>query len=354
MSERNFFRREIAAMSGYTPGEQPKIPDLVKLNTNENPYPPSAEIAKLLQTFPAEKLRRYPDPVASKLRSLIAAHWGAKSENIICGNGSDDILTMIFRAFTAPDLPMAMLFPSYSLYRELAAMQGAQVVEIPLTDGDFLLPGDLLERAEKANLLMLTRPNAPTGTSFPLAEVEDICRKFNGIVAIDEAYADFAADNAVKLALKFDNVIVLRTFSKSYSLAGLRLGYAIASAPIIEGLMKLKDSYNVDMLTQLIGEAAFLDQQTMLDNCRQVVSERQRLAGELKKIGFTVVPSEANFLFATPPDGDGRRCFEYLRGEAILVRYFAGNVTGKYMRITVGLPQENDRVIAALKKFYQC
>lgn len=353
MPERNFFRKAISAMTGYTPGEQPKIADLIKLNTNENPYPPSPDIVEKLRAFPVEKLRRYPDPTASKLRALIAEEWGAQVDNVICGNGSDDILTMIFRAFTDVDLPMAMLFPSYSLYRELAAMQNAQVILISLAGKDFALPDDLLAQAEKANLLMLTRPNAPTGTSFPLETVENICRKFNGIVAIDEAYADFASDNAVSLALKYDNVIVLRTFSKSYSLAGLRLGYAIAAPKIIEGLMKLKDSYNVDMLTQMIGEIAFADQKYMRENCRKVVAERIRLTAALKKIGFYVVPSEANFLFVMPPDGDGRKAFEYLRGNAIVVRYFAGEVTGKYLRITVGLPEENDRLIAALENFYK-
>ncbi|MCQ2380578.1 MAG: histidinol-phosphate transaminase [Victivallaceae bacterium] len=349
---KNYFRKEISGMSGYVPGEQPKMDNLVKLNTNENPYPPSPAVAEVLRTFDSAMLRRYPDPMADQLRDAIAARFGARRSNIVIGNGSDDILTMVFRAFTAPGLPMAMLRPSYSLYAELAAMQGARVIDIRLELPDFSLPENLLETASDANLLIITRPNAPTGNSFSRILIENICRKFDGMVLIDEAYADFADDNCMDFALRFDNVIVMRTFSKSYSLAGIRLGYAVASEPVVEGLMKLKDSYNSDALAQAVGLAAFMDREHLENNCRKIIAERSRLTAGLRGLGFAVVESQSNFLFASPCDGDGGRCFEELRRRAVVTRYFPGETTGRYVRITVGSPAENDRVLECLREIY--
>lgn len=350
--KKSYFRPEIDAMAGYVPGEQPVMENLIKLNTNENPYPPSEKVAQALRGFSAETLRRYPDPMANRLRDAVAARFGAHRDNVIIGNGSDDLLTMIFRAFTSPKLPMAMLYPSYSLYAELAAMQGARVVQLPLEKRTFSLPCDLLERVKNCNLLMLTRPNAPTGTLFPRAAVEKICASFDGIVVIDEAYADFAPDNCMDLALKYANVIVMRTFSKSFSLAGVRLGYAVADETLIAGLMKLKDSYNVDRLAQLVGEAAFADVETLERHCRDVCEGRAFLSDGLKKLGFFVADSAANFLFAAPPDGDGKRCFEELRRRAVIVRYFPGEATGEYVRITVGTAGENRKLLDFLHEIY--
>ncbi|MCQ2377822.1 MAG: histidinol-phosphate transaminase [Victivallaceae bacterium] len=350
--KKSYFRPEIDAMSGYAPGGQPVMENLVKLNTNENPFPPSGNVIRALREFDSSSLRRYPDPASNRLRDAVAARWGYRRENVIVGNGSDDLLTMIFRAFTAPDKPMAMLFPSYSLYAELAAMQNAPVVRLPLAPRTFALPENLLERIADCNLLMLTRPNAPTGTLFPRAEVERICREFDGIVVIDEAYADFAPDNCMDLVGKFANVIVMRTFSKSFSLAGLRLGYAVADPVVVQGLMKLKDSYNSDRLAQLLGEAAFSDGETLAKHCREICAERERLACALRGIGFFVADSAANFLFASPPDRDGRRCFEEVRRRAVIVRYFPGDATGEYVRITIGTPRENRILVDFLREIY--
>ena len=349
---KSYFRPEIDAMEGYVPGEQPKMANLVKLNTNENPFAPSPEVEKVLRNFNIERMRRYPDPRADVLRNAVAERNNVKKENVIVGNGSDDILTMIFRAFTSPDQPMAMLYPSYSLYAELAAMQGAEVIRIPLKDKSFELPENLLEIAEKANLLMITRPNAPTGNSFELETVKEICRKFDGIVVIDEAYADFAQDNCMELAKALPNVIVMRTFSKSYALAGLRLGYAVASENIIEGLMKLKDSYNVDMLSQEIAIAAYLDNDYFLRRVKEVKEMRSYLKKELENLGFYCVDTSSNFIFAMPPDEDGERCFKLLREEAVIVRYFSADVTKKYVRITIGNQAENARLLEVLKGIY--
>ena len=330
---KSYFRPEIDAMSGYVPGEQPKMADLVKLNTNENPYPPSPKVREVLTNFPYERLRRYPDPMADALR--------------------DDILTMAFRCFTAPDRPLACLNPTYSLYPELAKMQGAPVIRIDLDPAaGFTMPENLLEQAEKANLLIITRPNAPTGNSFPFEFMREICRNFDGVVLFDEAYADFADDNCMELAKEFDNVLVSRTFSKSYSLAGLRLGFAVGNATLIHGMFKVKDSYNLDMLTQELARAAFADQRYMKENAARIRATRGELAEALRALGFDVVPSQTNFLFAAPPDGDGQRCFLKLREAAVIVRYFSGPVTGRYVRITIGTPEETARLLAVLTPLY--
>ena len=350
---KSYFRPEIDALAGYTAGEQPKIPDLIKLNTNENPYPPSPAVETALREFDISRLRRYPDPFADELRDIFAADCQVKRENVIVGNGSDDLLTMCFRAFTSPERPVAVFEPSYSLYPVLAAMQGAEVIRIKLAGGTFAYPENAVALAGKANMLIITRPNAPTGTLCPKAQVRNYCRDFDGIVLIDEAYADFASDNCMDLASEFDNVIVMRTFSKSCSMAGVRLGYAVGNPVLIEGLMKLKDSYNVDMLSQLIGKANYLDKDYRSECVAAIRRDRDHLAAELKKIGFDIPDSQANFLFAAPPDGDGERCFAYLRENAVLVRYFKGETTGRYIRITIGTPEENRRVLELLTARYR-
>ncbi len=348
---KSYFRAEIEAMAGYVPGEQPKLNRLIKLNTNENPYPPSACIRKLLADFDLDRLRRYPDPTADAFRDAVAARWGIARDQVIAGNGSDDILTMVFRAFAAPDRPVACPEPTYSLYPVLAAMQGASVRRIALQPGSFALPDDFLEQARGANLLAIARPNAPTGNSFPRTVMAEICDRFDGMVLIDEAYADFAEDHCVELAMSRSNVIVSRTFSKSYSLAGLRLGYAVAHPQVIAGLMKLKDSYNLDALTQAVGLAAYEDTDYHEDCVGRVKATRAELLEELRALAFEVVPSETNFLFAAPPGGDGEGYFRYLREQAVIVRYFPGPVTGRYVRITIGTPEQMAELLAVTRRW---
>lgn len=352
-SYKSFFRPAIDALSGYTPGEQPKISNLIKLNTNENAYPPSPKLEQAFSDFNYQNLRRYPDPMADKLCTAIAARHGVARSQVIAGNGSDDILTMVFRAFTSPELPVAVLDPTYSLYPTLAAMQEARVIKIALdARNNFAMPdtATLLRQAATANLLIITRPNAPTGNSFELQQMREIVTGFNGIVLFDEAYADFADDNCVGLASEFSNVIVSRTSSKSFALAGLRFGYALAHPQIITGLVKLKDSYNMDMLTQHLATAAIGDLEYLNATVAKVRCNRENLAQELRMLGYKVVPSQANFLFAAPPDGDAARIFRGLRENAIIVRYFPGETTGSYLRITVGLPEQNAELIAVLRK----
>ena len=351
--QKSYFRAEIDALEGYAPGEQPKFTNLVKLNTNENPWPPSPAVEKAWREFDWKRLNRYPDPCADKLRDAFAAVNGVQRENIIVGNGSDDLLTMIFRAFTSPELPVAIPEPTYSLYPVLAAMQGAKVIKIALDEErNFDLPADFLAQAEGANLLIFPRPNAPTGNAFDKEAVRKLCREFNGIVVIDEAYGDFSADNCMDFATLFPNVLVMRTMSKSYGLAGLRLGYAVGSKELIDGLMKLKDSYNVDMISQAIAEAAFTDREYFNSRCAAVIAQRQQLAAELAALGFKIIPSEANFLFVSPPDKDGERCFKLLRESAVVVRYFPKAAGGKYVRITIGTPEECARLLEVLTPVY--
>ena len=237
--------------------------------------------------------------------------------------------------------------------RVLAAMQGAKVIKIALDEEkNFDLPADFLAQAEGANLLIFPRPNAPTGNAFAKEDVRRLCREFNGIVVIDEAYGDFSADNCMEFASLFPNVLVMRTMSKSYGLAGLRLGYAVGAKELIDGLMKLKDSYNVDMISQVIAEAAFLDREYFNARCEEIKAQRALLGSQLEKLNFRIIPSEANFLFVSPPDGDGERCFKLLRESAVVVRYFPKAAGGKYVRITIGTPDECARLMEILNGVY--
>lgn len=345
MLKQSYFRPEIDAMTGYTPGEQPKIANIIKLNTNENPYPPAPAVNEIIKKFVPEKLRLYPDPTCTTLRRAAAELCKLETNNIIAANGSDDILTIIFRCFTDVTRPVACLEPTYSLYPVLAKIQGTECLNIDLT-ADFQLPNNLLEQARTANLLIITRPNAPTGNSFPLTNIEQICAKFKGVVLIDEAYADFASDSCVELVNRFDNVIVSRTLSKSYSLAGARVGLAMANEKLITGMMKVKDSYNVNALSQAIATAALQDQSYLKSITNKIIVTRERLSASLKQLGFTVIPSAANFVFAAPPDNNGKQYFDQLREQAIIVRYFPGKITGRFVRITVGTNEQIDRLLS--------
>ena len=349
---KSYFRPEIDAMQGYVPGEQPKMQKLIKLNTNENPYPPSEKVLQALKDLDMKCLRLYPDPLADELCEMIAARWEIERNMVIAANGSDDLLTMVFRAFTSDKLGVSILDPTYSLYKILAQMQHAAVTKIQLVGDEFAMPSDILEQAKNSNLLIITRPNAPTGNSFAKTAMCEICEKFDGVVLIDEAYADFADDNCIDLVKKYSNVIVSRTFSKSYSLAGMRLGYAVGDARLIDGLYKLKDSYNVDLVAQTAARAAFGDEENLRKNCEAIKKTRNETCKALQDMGFSIVPSQTNFLFAAPPDGDGEGYFKALRDEAIIVRYFPGERTGKYVRITIGLPEEMEKVLKATKKRY--
>ena len=344
----SYFRPEIDSMTGYTPREQPKGVPVIKLNTNENPYPPSPGVKKTLASFQYEKLRLYPDPLALEVRAEIAAMTGFSVNNIIAGNGSDDILTIATRCFSDARRPMACFEPSYSLYPTLAGLQGTPCIRIQLTE-DFEIPDDTLQQARNANLFIIARPNAPTGNLFPKAKMEEICAKFNGIVLIDEAYADFSRDNCLDFVRKYPNVIISRTFSKSRSLAGLRFGFAVAHEKIIDGMMKMKDSYNVPMLTQKLALASLWDR-SYFDTCvAKVKTTREALTLALRDLGFKVINSDTNFVFAAPPI-DAKNYFLDLKRRNILVRYFPAARTCSFVRITIGTPEEMTELLKVTRE----
>ena len=344
-----YFRENIIAAGGYTPGEQPQDGTYIKLNTNENPYPPSPRVVEAIQHAAGEAgemLRKYPDPVADEARKVIARLFGADISQVICGNGSDELLTMVIRATLNPGQALAAADPTYSLYQTLAELQGA-VYEPHACGDDFAMPIAGLS-ASTAPLMILANPNAPTGLGTPPALLREVARSIPGLLVVDEAYADFADSSAIELAHSEPNVLVMRTLSKSYSLAGLRFGFMIGSADLVTQLMKVKDSYNIDRLTIAGAAAALEDQQWMHEHVEKVRSERERLSKALRGLNFMVLDSEANFVLARPPSGEAENLYLALKREHILVRYFKRPRIDDYLRITVGTPDENDALLAAL------
>lgn len=344
MKTSSFICRHVRNLTAYTPGEQPQIPGLIKLNTNENPYPPSPKVAQVLKAFDFADLRRYPDPVCAALRHEIARLHECTVSQVFVGNGSDEILALATRAFVEDDGSIGYFNPSYSLYPVLTAIRNAtpRPVELP-ADFSWTMPSGY-----RASLFLMTNPNAPTGVLYPHDDVEAFCRATTGVVLIDEAYVDFSKNHCMDLALSLGNVLVLRTLSKSYSLAGLRVGYVVGDQALIDALYKLKDSYNVDVLAQRLAGVALADQDYMKINAARIIATRQALTCALKKMKFDVVPSETNFIWAKPPAASAKSVFLALREKAILVRYFEGERTGDYVRITVGTEEEIDRLLVAM------
>ncbi len=340
-----YARENIRRMHGYVPGEQPRDRRYIKLNTNENPYPPSPRVSQALKAVDPARLRLYPDPVANDLRDAVARTFGFERDWVLCGNGSDDLLTIAVRTFVDQGAALAHPDPTYSLYPILAAIQGARTVPVAL-DPQFRLPADAVERARPARLFFVARPNAPTGNAYPIENMHRLCSGFPGIVWIDEAYADFADDNCLEFVREYPNVVVSRTLSKSYSLAGVRLGFALARPELISEMLKVKDSYNVNMLTQVAAVAALEDQAYMIETTDRVRRTRERVRARLEELGFDVLPSAANFLFTRPPI-PAADFFHALREHGVLVRYFPGERTGDRVRITIGLDREMDTFLAA-------
>lgn len=343
--KRNFIADNVQKMEGYVPGEQPKVKGLIKLNTNENPYSPSEAVRRIISCFDPSCLRLYPDPVATVLREKIAKLHGCALENVFAGNGSDEVLALCTRAFVEKKGTIGYFVPSYSLYPVLADIRGSAHKPVSLTE-DFEWPAG--EPEFDCNLFFLTCPNAPTGMVYARDKVERLCASLAGVVVIDEAYADFADSNFTDMAWRHDNVIVCRTFSKSYSLAGLRFGYALGHKNLIDALYKIKDSYNLDRLTQEIAVAAIEDQEHMLKNVALVRATRKRLANELVKKNFKVYPSQTNFLWVRPLSNSAEETYRRLRKKNILVRYFPGTVTGDFLRVTIGTDKEIDTLLNAL------
>ena len=349
----NYFRPAIATMQGYTPGEQPKPgTPILKLNTNENPYPPSPKALEVLRSLDSEWLRRYPDPYSRDFCQAVSEALNVPDDWIIVTNGSDDMLNILIRACAeGKERKVVYPMPSYVLYRTLASLQAAEVVEIPYPK-NYRLPIEELVAVDGAVTLIAT-PNSPSGHIVPLEDLRTLANKVSGILAIDEAYVDFADYSALSLVREFDNVIILRTMSKGYSLAGLRLGFGIANPILISGLFKVKDSYNVDALAILVGTAAMKDQKYKNDCAEKVKRSRVRLAINLRQIGFEVRDSQGNFLLVTPPDKQAATIYQSLKEKGILVRYFNSPGLDDKLRITVGTDEQNKKLLQEIKLLVQ-
>ena len=357
MAKKNLLIRPLVHdLHAYVPGEQPKIKGLIKLNTNENPYPPSPKVLAAVKAVVDGRLRLYPNPTAEKLRAKLAKLHGCKPENIIIGNGSDEVLALAVRAFVEPNsklktqnskLPQATVqyfTPSYSLYPVLADIHGAAKNAVPLKP-DFSMPSIAeLKRGKQWNfnaaLTFVTTPNAPSGRGYKTAELEKLCHAQKGVVILDEAYVDFANENALKLALKFPHVLVARTFSKAYSLCFQRVGYFVGHAELIAALDKIRDSYNVNGLGQIAAEATLDDLKFYRANFKKIIATRDWLSRELTKLGFRVLPSQTNFLLVKPPVFPAQAWLQKLRDRKILVRWFSAPEVSGYLRITIGTPAE--------------
>ncbi|NEQ97750.1 MAG: histidinol-phosphate transaminase [Cyanothece sp. SIO2G6] len=347
----SYFRTAIANTTGYIPGEQPK-PDtpITKLNTNENPYPPSPQAIAALAAISGEHLRRYPDPYAREFCQAVSAALDVPADWIIVGNGSDDVLNLLVRSCAEGDeRPVVYPMPTYVLYRTLASVQPAKIIEVPYPD-TFQLPIDGLIAAKGA-ITFIASPNSPSGHEVPLDDLRILAERSAGVIVVDEAYVDFGSRSALPLVQEFDNVMVLRTLSKGYSLAGLRLGFGVGQPNLIQELFKVKDSYNIDAVAIAVGTAAMRDQAHKNACAEKVKRSRTQLTTDLTNLGFTVPPSSANFLLATvPPSAAGAEgLYLALKERNILVRYFKQPGLDDKLRITVGTDEQNQKLIDTLK-----
>ena len=336
----DYFRKNIAALAGYVPGEQPRDNKIIKLNTNENPYPPSPQVIAALRKASNRSLRLYPEPLAESLRVVAANVYGVRPENILAGNGSDEILSIIMRSFVGPEDRVAFPVPTYSLYDTLVDIQQGERITVDYP-ADFAVPETLA--SQNAALTFLCNPNSPSGTLVSLQDVERLARAVAGILVVDEAYVDFAESegaSTLPLIRHLGNLIVLRTFSKSFSLAGMRIGLAFASEEIISGMMKVKDSYNLNRLSLVAASAALQDMAWMARNVRRIQRSRSQLTAGLRKMGFYVYPSHANFVMARKYEENLKGLYERLKNQKILVRYFDVAGLQDALRITVGRPRE--------------
>ncbi|MBO5755653.1 MAG: histidinol-phosphate transaminase [Clostridia bacterium] len=348
-----FLSKEYAPLKEYVPGEQPRDRRYIKLNTNESPYPPSPAVLAAVGAEAAEKLCLYSDPESKDLKEALAALYGYKKENVFVSNGSDDILNFAFMAFGKAN---GVVFPdiSYGFYSVFANLHGLDTKVIPLRE-DFTVDVDAY--CNVGRMVVLANPNAPTGIALPLAEIEKIVSSNpDQLVLIDEAYVDFGAESAMSLTEKYDNLLVVQTFSKSRSMAGARLGYAFASEEIIKDLEKIKYStnpYNVNRITQAAGVAALSEQPYYDANCRRIMETREFAREALIKMGFTVTPSATNFLFAKHERVSGEEIYLRLKENGVLVRHFNAPRIGDFNRITVGTREEMETMLAALKSILE-
>ncbi|MGE3818139.1 MAG: histidinol-phosphate transaminase [Isosphaeraceae bacterium] len=341
------FLPHVERMSGYTPGEQPRELSTIKLNTNENPYPPSPRALDAIRKAAGENLRRYPDPLGTAFRETAARLHGVTADMIMPGNGSDDVLTILTRAFVGPGGVVLSPTPSYILYRTLAEIQDARLIEFPFGP-DWSIDPSAFTHPE-ARLAFLANPNSPSGTRLSPEQVGALAKRCACPLVVDEAYADFAETHCLGLIAEFPHVIVTRSFSKGYSLAGLRLGYAVARPEVIAGLVKVKDSYNCDTLSLAGGAAALEDQAHFRANRDRVRATRRRLTDALRSLGFSCPESQANFVWCEGRP-DAPAIHQALKDRQILVRLMRYPGLPPGLRITVGTDAEVDRLLEELGK----
>ncbi len=355
---KRFVRPEIFALKGYVPGEQPPPGQGVKLNTNENPYRASEKVYAAIAEAAKQGLSRYPDPVAKPVRQVVSRKFGVPEDWVLCGNGSDDLLTILTRTFVGSGELLRLPRPSYILYRTLAEIQGAYSEQIDFND-DWTLPNTFLTdpvnlrhpefAANRLRLAFLPNPNSPSGTVIPKARVLEIAQQLPCPLVVDEAYADFAEENCIDLVEKCEKIIVCRTLSKSYALAGLRFGFLIAAPKLIDEMMKVKDSYNCDALSIAAAAAALEDDDWLAENRRRILATRDRLTARMRQLGFTVPDSQGNFTWNTRSDVPLKPIYEHLKEHDILVRYMDYPGWGNGLRISVGTDEATDRCIDLIR-----
>jgi histidinol-phosphate aminotransferase len=355
MNNPNPTRPDIQKMSGYTPGEQPDPSrPLIKLNTNENPFPPPKAVLDAITTAATQNLRLYPEPSSTSVRKAAAKAYNLKPEQVIAGNGSDDLLTMVLRTFVGQNQIVTAPTPTYSLYETLTKIQGGIFKETPWPQ-DYSLPIEALIK-QKAQLIFIVRPNAPTGHVVPLADIAELCNKTSGVVVLDEAYVDFAEDNGLPLLEEHNNLIITRTMSKSLALAGLRVGLGFTNPTLAAEMHKVRDSYNLNRLSQAGAVAALENLAAYKPGIAAIRNQRSRVTQELKNRGFTVMKSQSNFILATVPKKTltGEGWLNALREKGYLIRYFGSDPRLQdKIRVTIGTKEEMDRFLNAVDELLE-
>ncbi|EPE9871536.1 histidinol-phosphate transaminase [Acinetobacter baumannii] len=353
-AQMRFWSPEVRELEPYVPGEQPKIQNLLKLNTNENPYPPSPKVVEAVQAVlheQADVLRLYPDPDATALKQAIAKQQNIEVSQVFVGNGSDEVLAHIFKAFFLQDEPILYPDITYSFYPVYSQFFGTKTKEIPLNENFEI---DVRGYTQPNGGVIITNPNAPTSIALSLAEIEQVLQANpDRVVVIDEAYVDFGAESAVSLINRYENLVVCQTTSKSRSLAGLRVGFAIAQSHLIAALEAVKNSFNsypIDRFAIAAAVASFEDQAYFEEQCQKVITSREKLVRDLTELGFNVLPSKANFIFATHSQHDAGQLAQKLREQGIIVRYFNKPRINQFLRITVGTDEQNARLVQTLKQ----
>lgn len=353
LEQMRFWSPEVRDLEPYVPGEQPKIQNLLKLNTNENPYPPSPKVVDAVQAVlahQADALRLYPDPDATVLKQAIAKQQNVDVSQVFVGNGSDEVLAHIFKAFFIQQEPILYPDITYSFYPVYSQFFGVQTKQIPLNEKFEI---DISDYEQVNGGIIITNPNAPTSIALGLEKIEQVLKANpNRVIVIDEAYVDFGAESAVEIVSRYENLVVCQTTSKSRSLAGLRVGFAIAQAHLIAALEAVKNSFNsypIDRFAIAAAVASFEDQDYFQEQCEKVIASREKLVDNLTELGFNVLPSKANFIFATHSLHDAAQLAEQLREQGIIVRYFNKPRINQFLRITIGTDEQNQRLVDTLK-----